>query len=184
MTTHSTRQQSGFTLVELLIVVIILAILAAIVVPQFSSTTDDAKQSTMQSNLAAMRSAMELYYIQHGEYPGNLASTQGTGGCSVPGTWLSGAKTGAAFAGQMLYFTDGQGAVCDTKSATYKFGPYIKGGALPSNDVGVAESNGVVTVPNGSDGLISLNATGTLGGWYVDTESGLIVVNHTSHDDL
>ena len=61
--------QRGFTLVELLIVTIILAILASIVVPQFAATTDDAKLSALDSNLASIRSAVDLYYQQHGHYP-------------------------------------------------------------------------------------------------------------------
>ncbi|MEQ8659776.1 MAG: prepilin-type N-terminal cleavage/methylation domain-containing protein, partial [Gammaproteobacteria bacterium] len=68
------RRTGGFTLVELLIVVIILAILAAIVVPQFSSATDDAKLSSLDTTLANVRAAVDLYYQQHGAYPGDLTS--------------------------------------------------------------------------------------------------------------
>src|SRR5215218_1966694 len=75
----SQQRESGFTLVELLIVVIILAILAAIVIPQFSSASTDAQESALDSNLAAMRSAVELYKVQHGAaYPGSVATTGGT----------------------------------------------------------------------------------------------------------
>ena len=70
--------QRGFTLVELLIVVIILAILAAIVVPQFASSTEDAKISALDSTLANIRSAIDLYYQQHGHYPSAVASGGGT----------------------------------------------------------------------------------------------------------
>ena len=66
--------QKGFTLVEILIVVIILGILAAIVVPQFTEASDDAKQSTMASNLQTLRSQIELYYIKEGGYPDTLCS--------------------------------------------------------------------------------------------------------------
>ncbi len=59
--------QQGFTLVELLIVVIILALLAAIVVPQFASSTDDAKLASLDTTLSNVRSAIDLYYQQHGE---------------------------------------------------------------------------------------------------------------------
>ncbi len=65
----------GFTLVELLIVAIMLAILAAIIVPQFASTTTEAEESALKSNLAGMRAAIDLYRQQHGEYPGAVAST-------------------------------------------------------------------------------------------------------------
>ena len=64
--------QKGFTLVEILIVVIILGILAAIVVPQFTEASDDAKQSSMETNLQTLRSQIELYYIKEGSYPATL----------------------------------------------------------------------------------------------------------------
>ncbi|MGF1615108.1 MAG: type IV pilin protein, partial [Gammaproteobacteria bacterium] len=60
------RDACGFTLVELLIVVVILAILAAVAVPQFTRSTDDAKLSALDSTLSRMRSAIDLYYQQHG----------------------------------------------------------------------------------------------------------------------
>ncbi len=67
--------QKGFTLVEILIVVIILAILAGVVIPQFSSSSDEAKLSVLQSDLATMRGAAELYYHQHNStYPGDVTS--------------------------------------------------------------------------------------------------------------
>ena len=80
MTTHypKYRDQAGFTLVELLIVAIILAILAAIVVPQFASSTDDAQSSALRSNLAGIRSAIDLYTQQHGgTFPGAVAASGG-----------------------------------------------------------------------------------------------------------
>jgi general secretion pathway protein G len=72
----------GFTLVEILIVVVILGILAAIVIPQFTSASETAKASSLQSQLQTIRSQLELYQVQHnGEYPtqaqlwGNLTGT-------------------------------------------------------------------------------------------------------------
>lgn len=57
--------QRGFTLVEILIVVIILGILAAIVIPQFSNASEDARNSSVVSQLQTLRSQLELYKLQH-----------------------------------------------------------------------------------------------------------------------
>jgi general secretion pathway protein G len=60
-----TRKNTGFTLVEILIVVIILGILAAIVIPQFSEASNEARQSSLVTDLQTVRSQIELYKIQH-----------------------------------------------------------------------------------------------------------------------
>ena len=66
----SSTNSKGFTLVELLIVVIILAILAAIIVPQFTAATDDAKQSAYDTNVANIRSAIDLVSAAARRLPG------------------------------------------------------------------------------------------------------------------
>jgi general secretion pathway protein G len=72
--------RKGFTLIEILIVVIILGILAAIVIPQFTNASEDARKSSVASQLQTLRSAVELYKLQHGDsYP--------TANGSVAGTW-------------------------------------------------------------------------------------------------
>ena len=58
-------RKTGFTLVEILIVVIILGILAAIVIPQFTEASNDARESSLVSNLQTLRSQFELYKVQH-----------------------------------------------------------------------------------------------------------------------
>jgi general secretion pathway protein G len=84
-----TTRKSGFTLVEILIVVIILGILAAIVIPQFTNASEDARQSSAASQLQTIRSAVELYKLQHGDkYP---LDTAGTG---WDWTKLTGTSTG------------------------------------------------------------------------------------------
>ena len=83
----------AFTLVELLIVVIILGILAAVVIPQFSDASEDARLSSLTTNLQTIRGQIELYHIQYGVYPpeatfGTVMTTKGAtfGPClqSVP----------------------------------------------------------------------------------------------------
>lgn len=70
------RGRSGFTLVEILIVVVIMAVLASVVIPQFTGSTDDAKSSTGNFNLSAMRSVIQTYRAHHdGQNPGSATGT-------------------------------------------------------------------------------------------------------------
>ena len=61
------KRKSAFTLIELLIVVVILGIIASIVVPQFSIATDDAKMSTLKTNLGTVRAQLQLYKLEHND---------------------------------------------------------------------------------------------------------------------
>ncbi len=118
---------SGFTLIEMLIVIIILGILAMVIIPQISVSTDDAKVSTLKTNLTGIRSAIEVYYAQHNQtYPGMVLETDGTTATTV-------ATAANAFIKQLTQYTDDKGVVSGTKTATAIYGPYIKGGVLPGN---------------------------------------------------
>ncbi len=68
------RKERGFTLVEILIVVIILGILAAVVIPSFTSASNDARQSSVVSQLQTLRSQIQLYQLQHGDTLPDLTS--------------------------------------------------------------------------------------------------------------
>ncbi len=73
------RKNKGFTLVEILIVVIILGILAAIVIPQFTNASEDARKSSLSSQLQTLRSQVELYKLQHrDQYPTSDGSADAT----------------------------------------------------------------------------------------------------------
>ena len=61
----NSRRRSGFTLIEVLIVVIIMAVLAATIIPQFSSSTKDAKESSLKFNMHTLRSQIEMYKVHH-----------------------------------------------------------------------------------------------------------------------
>lgn len=106
-----TRRNTGFTLVEILIVVVILGILAAIVIPQFTNASEDAKSSSLYTQLQTIRSQLELYQIQHnGAYP-TLAQLQNDTGGGTGDQW-----------GVMINKTNVSGTI----DAANEFGPYMQ----------------------------------------------------------
>lgn len=163
---RNSRNQEGFTLVELLIVVIILAILAAIIVPQFSAATDDAKQSAYDTNIANIRSAIDLYRQQHTAYPGAVSALGGT--CINGAAVTVGAVGEDAFLAQLKNYTNSAGQACTGFDPNeFKYGPYLKDD-LPVNPLGDPAVNTVTVVTTGVLGL----STGGTEGWRFDSVTG------------
>lgn len=59
------KARKGFTLIELLVVIAIIAILAAILFPIFVKMKDKAKQSTCQSNMKQIGTALKSYITNY-----------------------------------------------------------------------------------------------------------------------
>jgi len=160
------QSQRGFTLVELLIVVIILAILAAIIIPQFTAATDDAVQSAYDTNIANIRSAIDLYRQQHQEYPGAVISTGGT--CINGAAVTPGAVGEEAFLAQLRYYTNAAGEACTgTDPNEFKYGPYLKDD-MPVNPLATTPINDVNVITTGVLGITS----DASGGWKFDSVTG------------
>jgi type II secretion system protein G len=66
------RQDSGFTLIEVLVVVVIVAILAAISVPIYIEYVKGARASDAQSTIGAIHNAVKMYYQDLGTYPSDV----------------------------------------------------------------------------------------------------------------
>lgn len=170
------KDQSGFTLIEILIVVILLGILATIIIPQITVSSDDAKFNALKTNLANMRSAIELYYYQHSNtYPGAKKETDG----SDTGT---DAEAVAAFKAQVMYFSKDTGETeTDSGVTGYPYGPYIKGGKLPSNPYN--DSTDIVCDFDETD--ITERDSGTADvGWKFYPKTGVLIAADGDHDNL
>ena len=77
------KDESGFTLVELLVVMLIIGILAAIAIPAFFSQRDKGYDSDAKANARTVQTALETYAVDNdGDYTGatlaNLANIEGT----------------------------------------------------------------------------------------------------------
>lgn len=153
------RRRSGFTLIEVLIVVVIMAVLAATIIPQFSSSTTDAKDSSLQFNMHTMRSQMELYKVHHlGKYPDDIGNAT-TG-------WLP----------QLIRATDASGTVGTLGDTNYPFGPYVDD-QIPANPFD--SNNAVTSVDLG--GAKPTAVVGTAGGWQYDPKTGAIWPNNAEY---
>ena len=58
------KQQSGFTLIELVIVIVILGLLAATALPRFADLTGDAEEAAMDGIAGGVRSASAIVHAQ------------------------------------------------------------------------------------------------------------------------
>jgi general secretion pathway protein G len=170
MSAKVNRTRSGFSLVELVIVIVIIGIIAAIAIPRVSRGARGAGDSALRSNLAIMRSAIEMYASEH----------SGT----FPGTNLAGGSYGAAgsadaFKNQLILYTDANGGVAEAKDTTHIYGPYLRK-RIPALPVGANKGSSDVTVAAAAP-----TAGGTVG-WVFSTTTGEIIANcaDTEKDEL
>ncbi|HMA78617.1 MAG TPA: type II secretion system protein [Candidatus Paceibacterota bacterium] len=78
-------KQSGFTLLELLVVIAIIGVLSSIALASLADAREGARDTSRITMLREMRTAMQLYYTEFGEYPeprnpGPAAGISFTGG--------------------------------------------------------------------------------------------------------
>ncbi|UVW28727.1 prepilin-type N-terminal cleavage/methylation domain-containing protein [Massilia sp. H6] len=171
----------GFTLIELLIVVIIIAILAAIAIPQFSNTSGDAQEAALDANLNTVRSAIELYRVQHrNSYPTVTSAAPVAASASACTTAGGVAGTGAkdsalAFKEQLTMFSDASGGTCTVAAPTagITLGPYLR--AIPQEQLSNPPTDAVAIVITGVQNPVPANST--TGGYQFDNRGGQFVKN-------
>ena len=68
--TRKMLNTKGFTMIELVIVTAVIGVLAAVAIPQFETYKAKSCNSAALSDLRNVKTALEVYYKDHGQYPG------------------------------------------------------------------------------------------------------------------
>lgn len=66
------RNERGLGIFDTLLVCILVSILIGIVIPYYRGMEREAKESALQTGLAALRKGIELYRLLEGEFPTDL----------------------------------------------------------------------------------------------------------------
>lgn len=64
-----TKNNIGFTLIEMLVVVLIIGILAAIALPQYQKAVEKSKSAQVITLLKSIAQSAQLFYMTHNVYP-------------------------------------------------------------------------------------------------------------------
>lgn len=141
------RDQSGFTIVELLIVIVVIGILAALVVTTYGGIQAKARDSKRQSDLQALQTQIEAFYATNNYYPPRADVNNATWRASNMKSLDAAALTDpSAAAGTTLSAT----AASSTNKKVY--------GYVPTGCSGVAPTDGT----NGTDQCTGYSLTAFL----------------------
>ena len=125
----------GFTLIELMVVIVILGILAGLIIPRIMGRPEEAKQLKARIQIQSLETALRLYRLDNGSYPGTEQGLQAL---------VEQSETGSA-------------------SGKWRKGGYLEKGKVPKDPWGydyVYLSPGV----NGEYDIVSYGADGVPGG--------------------
>lgn len=76
------KEESGFTIVELLIVIVVIGILAALVLNTFQGVQARARDTERKTDVNALATQYEVFYNDNGRYP---TTTEGADATNFPG---------------------------------------------------------------------------------------------------
>ena len=84
----------GFTLIELMVVIVILGILAGLIVPRIMGRPDEARQMKAKIQIESIETALKLYKLDNGFYPGTEQGLQALveqpAAGNIPAKWREG----------------------------------------------------------------------------------------------
>ena len=70
------KPKSGFTILEVVVVVIVIAFFAALIIPGLISGPSRARDAQRKSDLRVIKTSLENYYNEKGNYPASLAELE------------------------------------------------------------------------------------------------------------
>jgi general secretion pathway protein G len=155
----------AISLVELVVVIVILGVLAALAVPRFSRGADAIAIDEVRENLTILRTAIDLYYQDHGAFPGQRCDgTEGGIACSE-----------AAFVSQLTRYSNTDGLISDSPRQEFRFGPDLRLG-VPGCPVAGNPGARRVLVVQGSVAPQFVPDTADVG-WIFNCQTGFIAAN-------
>jgi general secretion pathway protein G len=81
------NRKYGFTIVELLVVIVVIAVLAAITIVAYNGIQARARDSQRDQDIKTVAKALELYYIDNGQYP--AIAPNGSTGAGLGNYWAT-----------------------------------------------------------------------------------------------
>ncbi len=105
------RNQSGFTLIELMIVVAIVGILAAVAVPAYNNYTIRAKVTDGLSLAASAKLAVSESFVSSGALPADNAAAGLAAAANITSNYVTSVTVGNPAGNITILFQDGDAAL-------------------------------------------------------------------------
>ncbi len=160
-------RRTAFSVLELIVVVVILGVLAALAIPQLSSAASLSPEEQLRQQLRVLRTAIELYYQDHGAYPAQRPA--GAHPAGTPG----------AFVRQLTMYTDAEGNVAPAPDERFRFGPYLRD-EIPPCPVTGAPGNQIAIVQGPQ--MPGYMPDHPHAAWVYNPQTGYIAANSDQRD--
>jgi general secretion pathway protein G len=66
---YVSKNQVGFTLIELMVVIVILGVLAGLIIPRIMGRPEEARRMKARVQIESIETALKLYKLDNGAYP-------------------------------------------------------------------------------------------------------------------